>query len=82
MDRREAADPTPNRLLYPLPEAREKLGGISHSNFYNLVADGAIRLTKIGRRSFVSADELEAFVARCTSQNIGAAKEAAHEQGA
>ena len=52
------------RLIYPLPEARAKLGGISHSGLYNLVADGSIRLPKIGRRSYVTADELEAFVIR------------------
>ena len=56
------------RLIYPLPEARAKLGGISHSGFYNLVADGAIRLTKIGRRSYVTADELDAFVSRVSGK--------------
>ena len=51
-----------NRLLYPVPEARERLGGISHTTFYQLVGLGQLRLTKIGRRSFVSRAELERFV--------------------
>ena len=47
------------RLLYPIPEARELLGGISHTTFYQLVGQGKIRLTKIGRRSFVTPVELQ-----------------------
>ncbi len=50
-------------LLFSVPEARKQLGGISHSGFYVLVKRGLIRLTKIGRRSFVSRDELLAVVA-------------------
>jgi hypothetical protein len=34
------------------------LGGISHSKFYDLVNKHEIRLIKLGRRSFVSADEI------------------------
>jgi hypothetical protein len=34
------------------------LGGISHSGFYALAARGAIRITKIGARSFVHRDEI------------------------
>ena len=48
----------PSRLLYPVPEAREQLGGISHGKFYQLVSAGVVRLTKIGRRSFVSDSAL------------------------
>ncbi len=69
MDKTETNDTIPDRLLYPVPEAREKLGGISHSFFYDLVAQGVIRLTKIGKRSFVTGDELDAVVARMVSQN-------------
>ncbi len=48
----------PNRLLYPIPEARALLGGISHSGFYKIVNQGLIKITKVGRRSFVTHDEL------------------------
>jgi hypothetical protein len=44
--------------LYPIDEAREQLGGISHTKFYDLVDRGEITLTKLGRRSFVSAEEI------------------------
>ena len=47
----------PGRLLHPIPEARYILGGISQSGFYNLVNAGKIRLTKVGKRSFVHDDE-------------------------
>ncbi len=47
------------RLLYPVKEARELLGGIGNSLFYELVKAGQIKLTKIGKRSFVSDPELK-----------------------
>ena len=47
------------RLLYPVKEARELLGGIGNSLFYELVKTGQIKLTKIGNRSFVSDPELK-----------------------
>lgn len=47
-----------SRTLYPVKEAREQLGGISHTGFYGLVAKGQIHLVKLGRRSFVTADEI------------------------
>ena len=49
----------PARLLHPVDEAREALGGISRAFFYEMVNDGRIRLTKIGKRSFVSDPELK-----------------------
>ena len=58
-----SAEHSPVRLLYSVRETREQLGGISHAYFYKLVNQGLIRLIKLGRRSFVSRQELEAFVA-------------------
>ena len=65
-------DPTaiPNRLLYSVPEARAKLGAISHSLFYKLVTNGTLHLTKVGNRSMVTADELVAVVARLSSRGV------------
>ncbi len=49
----------PARLLHPVDEAREALGGISNAIFYEMVKDGRTLLTTIGRRSFVSDPELK-----------------------
>jgi len=55
------------RLIHSIPEAREQLGNIGHSKFYDLVKTGKIRLVKIGRRSFVTYDELRSYVAKISS---------------
>ena len=52
----------PNRALYPVPEARRLLGGISHTGFYKLVKQEQLKLSKIGRRSFVSSAEINRFL--------------------
>lgn len=52
------------RHLMPVKEAREQLGGISPTTFYALVKEGELSLVKIGRRSFVQAEELDDFVRR------------------
>lgn len=63
-------DPTAHveRLLYPLPEVRKMLGDLSHSGLYKLFGSGAIRVTKIGRRSYVTAEEIRAYVDRISGQ--------------
>ncbi len=62
-----------SRLLHPIPEARQILGGISHTFFYELVRSGELRLTKLGSRSFVTHSELERLVDRRSQSNGGAA---------
>ena len=52
------------RHLMPVKEARHQLGGISPTTFYALVKDGELSLVKIGRRSFVQAEELDDFIMR------------------
>ncbi len=66
-----------DRLLHPIPEARQLLGGISHTFFYELVRSGELTLTKLGSRSFVTHSELERLVDRRSQSNSGAA--ARHE---
>ena len=56
-----------DRMLYSIPEARQQLGGMGNSTFYAKIATGQIRPTKIGRRTYVSAAELERFVASLTA---------------
>ena len=52
------------RRLISVTEAREWLGGISPSTFYALVKEGELPIVKIGRRSFVEAQELDDFIKR------------------
>jgi hypothetical protein len=46
------------RDLYPLNEARERLGGASNASLYRWAKQGKIRLVKLGGRTFVSAAEI------------------------
>jgi excisionase family DNA binding protein len=52
------------RHLMPVKEVRQQLGGISPTTFYALVKEGELSLVKIGRRSFVHAEELDDFLRR------------------
>jgi hypothetical protein len=61
----EKPAPPPVRDLYPLPEARAKLGDVSAASIYRWASQGKIRLTKIGGRTFISAGE----IARLTQIN-------------
>ena len=53
------SEQTVQRLLHPVDDARHALSGISRAMFYEMVKDGRIRLTKIGKRSFASDPELK-----------------------
>ena len=52
------------RHRMPVNEARHQLGRISPTTLYALVKEGEISLVKIGRRSFVQAEELDDFPSR------------------
>jgi excisionase family DNA binding protein len=52
------------RHLMPVNQARQQLGGISPTTFYALVKEGELSLVKIGRRSFVHAEDLDDFLRR------------------
>ena len=55
------------QLLYSESEARQVLGGLGRSKLYQLMAEGKITPTKIGRRTFFAGDELERFVSELRS---------------
>ena len=57
------------RKLYPIPEARELLGGIGHSTIYRLVNEGHITKVNIGRRGFITAESLEAYIETLIEEN-------------
>ena len=50
------------RLAYPLPEVAAKLGGISVRSVQRLIASGALKAVRVGRRVLVPADALRAFL--------------------
>jgi hypothetical protein len=56
------------RLLVPIPEARERLGGIGHTTIYALFNNGDLTKVNLGRRSFVTEESLAALVDRLTAE--------------
>lgn len=62
------------KLLFPLDEGREILGGISIGHLRNLNKRGEIRFVKVGRRTFIEKCEIERFLAQLSER--GSAKEA------
>jgi excisionase family DNA binding protein len=52
---------TPDRLMYPVPEAGRRLG-ISRSVVYELIAAGAIHSVTIGRRRLIPEASLVEYV--------------------
>lgn len=53
-----------NRLLVPIPEAGERLGGIGNTTVYELVNRGELVKVNIGRRGFITAESIAAYVDR------------------
>ncbi|MGN6199113.1 helix-turn-helix domain-containing protein [Humibacter sp.] len=51
------------RLLHPIPEVAQVLGGMSRSTIYELFDSGALKRVKVGTRVYVTHEELERFVA-------------------
>lgn len=56
-----------DRDLYTIEEAREQLGRISRNTIYDLLRNGELASVHIGRRRFISAAALEAFIATSTT---------------
>jgi hypothetical protein len=52
----------PQRRLVPISEACGELGSVSRSMLYELVNRGDLIRVNIGRRSFITADSLAAFI--------------------
>jgi hypothetical protein len=55
-----------DRLLVPVPEACAALGGISRTTLWELVNRGEVIRVRVGRRSFVTAKSIAAYVDRLT----------------
>ena len=52
----------PPRLLYPVRDACQQLGGMSRTTLYEKFKTGEIQPIKIGSRTFIARDELERYV--------------------
>lgn len=52
------------RALFPVPEAKQILGGIGTTTIYELMKTGQIERVNIGRRAFVTAKSLVAYLDR------------------
>jgi hypothetical protein len=55
---------TPARLLVPIPETCSVLGNVSRTTVYDLVDKRELVKVNIGRRSFITAESLAAYVDR------------------
>ena len=53
-----------NQLLLSHNEAMHRLGDIGRTTFYSLMEARELVQVKIGRRSFVTAESVEAYVER------------------
>jgi hypothetical protein len=57
----------PNRLLLPYDEARSALGGIGRTTLWELVNRGEITRVNVGRRGFITAKSIAAYVDRLSA---------------
>lgn len=56
------------RRLVSIPDARAELGGIGHTTLYELVKRGELKKVNIGRRGFITAESLVAYVNRLSER--------------
>lgn len=57
----------PTRLLLDYDAARAALGGIGRTKLWDLVTQGEITRVNVGRRSFITAESLAAYVERISA---------------
>lgn len=58
-------------ILYAEKQARERLGGLGRTKFYELLAAGELESVQVGRRRFVPAGAIEAYVDRLRAEQNG-----------
>ena len=59
---------SPGQLLVPIPDTCSKLGGVSRTTVYELVNQGHLVKVNIGRRGFITAESLAAYVDRLSEE--------------
>ncbi|ABK66020.1 helix-turn-helix domain-containing protein [Mycobacterium avium] len=52
--------------LLSIPRTCEKLGDLGRSTVYDLINDGQLTKVNIGRRAFITADSVTAYLDRIT----------------
>jgi excisionase family DNA binding protein len=62
-----------DRELYSIEQARALLGGIARNTIYNLIRSGELESVPIGRRRFISAGAIAAFIATSSTTEAPAA---------
>jgi excisionase family DNA binding protein len=55
------------QLIYPHPETQGILGGIGRTTLYKLIDEGHLTQINIGRRSFITAESIQRYVANLTA---------------
>ena len=53
-----------DQLLVPINGSRHRLGGISRTTIYELIARGELTKVNIGARGFITAESIAAYVDR------------------
>ena len=56
-----------DRELYSIEQARALLGGIARNTLYDLLRSGALTFVAIGRRRFIAAEAIAAFIANAST---------------
>ena len=56
------------RILVPYNEARHKLGGLGRTTLYGLIEQGELERVNVGRRGFVTAKSIAAYVDRLSEK--------------
>jgi len=70
-----------DRELYSIEQARVVLGGIARNTLYDLLRSGALASVPIGRRRFISARAIAAFIAEGVGSAISVARAGAIGNG-
>jgi hypothetical protein len=65
---RDSMDTDTDRLLVRYDEAMDVLGGIGRTKFNELIDEDEIVRVKIGRRGFITAKSLAAYVERLSEE--------------
>lgn len=68
MDHQHSEGNNVTRKLVPIEDSQEQLGGIARSTLYGLVNAGHLTKVNIGRRGFITADSIDAYVESLTQE--------------